>query len=457
MQLPVDFQTKMRQLLQDEYEAFLRSFQEEKHSGLRVNTLKIETESFLKLSPFRLEPVPWAKTGFYYDENDRPGKHPYHEAGLYYIQEPSAMAVAEIASPRPGEKVLDLCAAPGGKTTHLASFMKQEGLLVANEIHPARAKALSQNVERMGIQNVVVTSEPPDRLAARFPEYFDCVLVDAPCSGEGMFRKNPQACEEWSLDHVQLCAMRQHDILKHAADMLRPGGKLVYSTCTFSPEENEQVISAFVKEHSDFEIETVNTYEGFDHGRADWTSAPADSIERTVRIWPHRQRGEGHYIALLRKNGGDSKQRWKKHAAANAKVNSSALKAYYEFAEEHLNETLEGRFALFSDELYIVPDDMLSMDRLKVLRAGLHLGTLKKNRFEPSHALALALRRDQAKRSFNFQPESPEMKAYLRGESLAADGDKGWHLILADGYSIGWAKLAGGMLKNHYPKGLRWF
>ncbi|WP_153126391.1 RsmF rRNA methyltransferase first C-terminal domain-containing protein [Peribacillus tepidiphilus] len=453
MDLPKDFIVKMKGLLKDEYEAFIKSYGENKSQGLRVNTLKVSIDEFLEISPFTLEKIPWVKEGFFYKDEERPGKHPYHEAGLYYIQEPSAMAVGEMMDPQPGEKVLDLCAAPGGKTTHIAARMKQQGFLLTNEIHPARAKILSQNVERMGIKNAVVTNETPDRLAQRFPSYFDRILVDAPCSGEGMFRKDPQACAEWSLENVEMCAIRQIDILKHAANMLRPGGRLVYSTCTFSPEENEGVISQFLMLDSRFEIEEVQVYEGFGKGRADWISDGAANIDRTIRIWPHQVKGEGHYIAVLRKTEGEETT---KRKYAETVKDQKLLKDYLQFAKETLQEIPKGEYVLFGDQLYMIPKEMLSLNNLKVLRAGWHLGTIKKNRFEPSHALALSLKGAEVKNKWNLEKDSPELMAYLRGESLTAEGPKGWYLVEVDGYSIGWGKLVNGVLKNHYPKGLRW-
>jgi NOL1/NOP2/sun family putative RNA methylase len=453
MELPQDFLVKMKELLQDEYEAFLQSYEENKAQGLRVNTLKVSIEEFLKISPFTLEKVPWVKEGFYYGAEDRPGKHPYHEAGLYYIQEPSAMAAGELLDPQPGEKILDLCAAPGGKTTHIAARMNQQGLLLTNEIHPARAKILSQNIERMGVRNAVVTNETPARLAERFPGYFDRILVDAPCSGEGMFRKDPEACAEWSLENVALCAGRQLDILKHAGVMLRPGGRLVYSTCTFSPEENEGTISRFLQEGSGFEVEEIHVYEGFDKGRMDWIPEPAANIEKTIRIWPHHVQGEGHYIAVLRKIAGEepSKRRY-----AKTVTDQKLLKSYFQFAEEALDATPKGDYLLFGEQLYLLPKDMLSLENLKVVRPGWHLGTIKKNRFEPSHALALSLQGDQVKNKWSLCRDSREMISYLKGESLEADGPKGWYLVEVDGFSIGWGKLSDHILKNHYPKGLRW-
>ncbi|HHV98342.1 MAG TPA: NOL1/NOP2/sun family putative RNA methylase [Clostridiaceae bacterium] len=466
MHLPEDFIIKMKELLKDEFEDFIKSYEENRNQGLRVNTLKISVQDFHDKSPFTIKKIPWTQEGFYYGDTDRPGKHPYHEAGLYYIQEPSAMAVGEMVDPMPGEKILDLCAAPGGKTTHIAAKMNQKGFLLANEIHPARAKILSQNVERMGIRNTVVTNETPERLAQRFPGYFDRVLVDAPCSGEGMFRKDPQACEEWSLENVAMCASRQLDILKHAGSMLRPGGRLIYSTCTFSPEENEGVISKFLNSSPEFEVEDIQAYEGFDRGRADWIADAAENIEKTIRIWPHKLQGEGHFIAVLRKKDisegtGGGIERASGIARVNRKylhtsLDRKLLKDYYHFAEEFLSFIPEGKYVLFGEQLYIIPEEMLALENLKVVRPGWHLGTIKKNRFEPSHALGISIKGEQVKYKLNLSADSDEITAYLKGEPLEAEGPKGWYLVEVDGYSIGWGKLTDRILKNHYPKGLRW-
>lgn len=453
MQLPADFLTKMKNLLQEDYEAFVESYQAGQSYGLRMNTLKIAKPDFLHITPFTLTNIPWVEDGYYYKCEERPGKHPFHEAGLYYIQEPSAMAVVEVMQPRPGEKVLDLAAAPGGKTTHMAQYMKQEGLLVANEIHPKRAKILSQNVERMGIKNAVVTNETPERLAKRFPAFFDRILVDAPCSGEGMFRKDPDVCEHWSLENVEKCALLQQDILKDAYNMLTPGGQLVYSTCTFSPEENEQVINELIKNYQDLSVEQVHVYERFSHGLTDLVDDPAEGLSNTIRIWPHEVNGEGHFVAVLRKADGEKDNRYQ---PAKILKNKKQLQNYYEFAKETLTETPEGNFILFGDELYIVPREMIHMEKLKVLRPGWHLGTNKKNRFEPSHALALSLQTEDVKNVWNVSSDADEIIAYLKGETLHASGEKGWYLITVDDYSIGWGKLTGQTMKNHYPKGLRW-
>lgn len=455
IQLPTDFLEKMQSLLGNEFTKFKTSLQLKQSYGLRLNTLKCSLENWLHHQPFNLREVPWVEGGFFYDSDERPGKHPYHAAGLYYIQEPSAMAVVELMDPKPGERILDLAAAPGGKSTHIAQKMAGEGLLVANDIHSSRARALSENIERLGIQNTVVLNEAPDTLAKRFPTYFDRILVDAPCSGEGMFRKNERAIAEWSLSDVQNCALRQEHILAQAAMMLKPGGQLVYSTCTFSPEENEQVINEFVKSHPDFSIETVEVANSFQRGRAEWVSEPVDHIEKTVRLWPHHLEGEGHFIALLRKDE-TAQFSSKRLPLLQPLKNKKRLSHYKEFVSETLNVQLNGNFVLFGDEVYLVPKGMISFDRLKVIRAGWHLGTNKKNRFEPSHALALALSREDCQYTWDLQLDDPTTYAYLRGETFSADGPDGWYVITVDGFSLGWGKLTGETMKNHYPKGLRW-
>ncbi|MDD7024064.1 MAG: RsmF rRNA methyltransferase first C-terminal domain-containing protein [Oscillospiraceae bacterium] len=454
MQLPQEFTERMKHFLGEEYEAFLRSYDREQAQALRVNTLKITSEAFEERNPFSLRRVPWTQNGFYYQAKDRPGKHPYHEAGLYYIQEPSAMAVGELAMARPGERVLDLCAAPGGKTTHLAADMKGRGLLVSNEIHPARAKILAQNVERMGIVNAVVTNETPEKLAKRFSDFFDRIVVDAPCSGEGMFRKEPQAAEQWSLDNVRMCAERQTDILNAAASMLRPGGTLIYSTCTFAPEENEGSISSFLRAHPDFCIKEQEAYKGFLPGHPEWAGGLPET-SHTFRLWPHQLEGEGHYAAVLEKRGEASQLLKEKASVKMPVVDRTVLKLYEQFVKENLTEAPEGVPVLFGEQLYLLPCPM-DLKGLKVLRAGLHVGTIKKNRLEPAHALALALRPEGVKRCFCLNSEEKTAEAYLKGEALPNEGDNGWTLVLVDGHPLGWGKQTGQILKNHYPKGLRW-
>ena len=298
--IPEQFTLRMRRLLGEDYDAFSASFSRPRAVGLRLNPLK--GTSLPDLSAFSLAPVPWEPCGYYYDPETRPGKSAYHEAGLYYLQEASAMAPAALLDPKPGERVLDLCAAPGGKSTQLAGKMQGRGLLVCNEINSKRAKILASNIERLGIANALVLNEHPQRLEPRFKGYFDKILVDAPCSGEGMFRKEEAAVTDWSEETVFMCARRQAEILHSASVMLRPGGRLVYSTCTFSPEENEGSVSEFLHTHPDFSIEAVDA-PWFSPGRPDWIEHPVPGLEKTFRLWPHRLLGEGHYCAVLRKAG----------------------------------------------------------------------------------------------------------------------------------------------------------
>lgn len=475
--LPEQFLYRMQGMLGEEYPAFLNSFSEEKYRALRLNALKYagDGENAAQrlapgsrsagqnagdISPFHLTPVSWAENGYYYEKDDLPGKHPYHEAGVYYIQEPSAMAPVTLLEPQPGEYILDLCAAPGGKSTQIAAMMRGEGLLVTNEIHPARARILSENIERMGIRNACVTNETPQHLAQVFPEYFDRILVDAPCSGEGMFRKNEVACEEWSLENVELCGKRQDEILECAAQMLRPGGRLVYSTCTFAPIENEGSISRFLRKHPEFSIMEIDKkglgLEG--DGVPEFSDDGEDifGLRGTLRLWPHRIKGEGHYAAVLVKEGEVPADY---HAiplhGIQTGISEKELGEYPAFAKEFLCGELTGSYVKFGDNIYLIPENMPNLKGLKVLRPGLHIGTLKKNRFEPSHALALALAPEEAKAVWDLRSAESMVEAYLKGQTFAAEGQKGWYLICVDGFSLGWGKLAGGVMKNHYPKGLR--
>ncbi|WP_227874238.1 RsmF rRNA methyltransferase first C-terminal domain-containing protein [Tumebacillus algifaecis] len=451
---PEAFLTRMQELLGAEYAPFHDALTQPAVQGLRVNTLKTNPERFLEIAPFHLTAVPWVADGFYYEAPDRPGKHPYHAAGVYYIQEPSAMSAAEVLQPKRGDRVLDLCAAPGGKSTHLAALLQGTGLLVANEPHPQRAKILSENIERCGVTNALVTNEMPDRLAERFPAFFDKILVDAPCSGEGMFRKDPDACEEWSPGHVTACAVRQLDILDVASQMLRAGGTLVYSTCTFAPAENEGLIESFLQKYPVFELVEIHTFDHFSPGQPQWAAGGRPELAKTARLWPHRLRGEGHFVAHLRKTDGEPARRQKE--SKPIKLPAEALKSYQQFAEQALRNMPSGEFLLFGDNLYLVPSGLPDLKGLKVVRPGWHLGTLKKNRFEPSHALALGLRVDHIQHTVPLTAAHPDVVHYLRGETLNAESAKGWVVVTVDGFPLGWGKQASGMIKNHYPKGLRW-
>lgn len=464
--LPELFKEKMKSLLSEkEYDEFISSFEEDevRHHALRLNPLKVkEKPDFCK------EPVPWEENGFYYDADSAPGKHPYHEAGIYYIQEPSAMSPVHFLDPRPGEKILDLCAAPGGKSTQIACRMDSEGILVTNEINRDRAKILSLNIERMGIKNALVLNEDSGHLSQIFEGYFDKILVDAPCSGEGMFRKNEEAFSEWSPENVEMCAERQKEILDNAAKMLVPGGRLVYSTCTFSPEENEKNVSSFLDRNRDFHVMHVELTGGMENGRTEFAGPECNpEVADSVRLWPHRVRGEGHFLCVFKRDG-----EMVSGAASyipggrNIKAKSEMIKVFNTFAEECFDTSFKlpnGIIISFGDQLYLAPSDMPGINGLKVIRPGLHLGTVKKDRFEPSHALALAIKPENVKLSVDLPSDSADIRQFLNGQTLrlsessftGKDKVKGWCLVTTDGYSIGWGKLASGMLKNHYPKGLR--
>lgn len=451
MELPIKFLKKMQNILGDEYDAFIKTYEENRKAALRINTLKGNSERLFSVLGETLSPVPWTSDGYFYPDTIQPGKSPLHEAGAYYIQEPSAMLPAELLKAQPGECILDLCAAPGGKTTKIAADMKGEGLLVANEIHPKRAAILSSNVERMGIKNAVVTNESSDRLLKKFPEFFDRILVDAPCSGEGMFRKDEEARAQWSEENVIKCAVRQKKILDNAAAMLRPGGRLVYSTCTFSPEENEKMIVDFLNDHPDFSVEKTDTPPRISNGRPEL----AGNDERaafTFRIWPHLTEGEGHFTAVLKKDG-ESENIYRNSNISPCPKEYEKL--YRAFADEFLVNPPLGEISAFGENLYIMPPFLPSLDGIKVLRFGLHLGTVKKNRFEPSHSLAMALEPQDAIQCAELSISDKEIFAYLRGETIPAGDLKGWCLISVSEYTTGWGKAAGGIIKNHYPKGLR--
>ena len=427
--LPEAFLTRMQQQLGEEYPAFLESLERPRAVALRFDPQKGPVPSL----PFVKEPVPWEPMGYYYDPQARPGLHPYHEAGVYYLQEASAMSAVALLDPQPGETVCDLCAAPGGKSTQIAGRMKGQGLLLCNEYSPARAKILSRNIERMGVANAIVTNEKTGNLAQRLPGFFDRVLVDAPCSGEGMFRKEEAAVTDWSQETVEMCAARQAEILENAAVLLKPGGRLVYSTCTFAPEEDEQAVAAFLERHPEFVPEEVE---------APWfTPGPQGSY----RMWPHRLLGEGHFGAVLRKLEGEEPEIPPEKAVALPKVWDS-------FAREVGVGLPEGIPLTFGTRLYWAPPGTPALRGLRVLRAGLELGELKKDRLEPAHALAL-WGRDFA----NILPlsaQGPEIERYLHAEVLPGH-IRGWCLVTVDGYSIGWGKGDGNQVKNHYPKGLR--
>ena len=427
--LPQAFLDRIEMQLGEEYPQFLQSLEQPRAVALRFNPLKGEAPGL----PFVKEPVPWEPMGYYYDPEARPGLHPFHEAGVYYLQEASAMAPVTLLDPQPGERICDLCAAPGGKSTQIAGRLGGEGFLLCNEFNPKRAKILSRNVERMGISNALVTNAHPEDLAKRLPGFFDRVLVDAPCSGEGMFRKEEAAVTDWSQETVEMCARRQVEILGSAARLVRPGGRLVYSTCTFAPEENEETVKAFLVENPDFYPVEMD---------APWFT-PAGPGQ--FRLWPHKLRGEGHFAAVLQRVGEEP-------CTGDVVLGEKLPKLWQEFAKGLGIQLPTGKAITFGTALYWVPEDMPTLKGLKVLRPGLELGMVKKDRFEPAHALALWLRTCQNVQ--DFPADCQEIRKYMGGDVVPSQ-KKGWCLVTADGYSLGWGKGDGTVLKNHYPKGLR--
>lgn len=461
MQLPEAFLTRMKQELGDEFGDFLASYDNNAAYGLRVNQLFGAGSTIAQKSPFSLSPIPWCPEGFYANIEEKPGRHALHEAGAYYIQEPSAMCAIPLVDPKPGEIILDLCAAPGGKSTGLAGRMQDKGLLVANEIIPSRAKILSQNIERLGVKNAIVTNEAPDTLAEHFPLFFDKILVDTPCSGEGMFHKDDTAIQEWSPEHVSMCADRGAMILDYADMMLRPGGVLVYSTCTFAQDENEDQIQHFLTTHPEYKIESWTDFIPENSGIS------CGKIPGTMRIWPHKAKGEGHFAVRLIKAGALASETRENSVSANKKSKRKKpskkafdLSSFYDFAKKQFPESFvieEESLTLFGEELYLIPNNMNSLKGLKILRAGLHLGTFKKNRFEPSHALSkVILRYGFAKQ---YEVNLDDATKYLHGETLLSNETKesvnSWTIITHNGYPLGFAKGNNGVYKNHYPKGLR--
>lgn len=459
--LPEGFLERMRLLLKDEFDAFRASYDAPPVAGLRVNTLKIAVETFRALAPFALTAVPWCPAGFTVPDDAAAGRHPWHAAGLYYLQEPSAMAVAELLDPQPGERVLDLAAAPGGKATHIASLMAGQGLLIANEPHPRRAWILAENLERWGAGHVAITNETPERLADRFAGFFDRVLLDAPCSGEGMFRKSVAARREWSPALIQGCARRQALILEQAARLVRPGGRLVYATCTFAPEEDEAVIARFLAAHADFDLVAPAARPGFAAGRADWLGegeigrGRLPDLTLTVRLWPHTGPGDGHFCAILQRRPGAEEP------APNpwriSPLPRPAEQAYHAFCAANLTATPAAeRLALVGAYLYALPPALPDLAGLRFLHPGWWLGAVKREHFTPSHALALRLRPADVQRCADLPADSPDLHAYCRGESFRSPGADGWTLVTADGFAMGWGKRVEGVVKSHYPKGLRW-
>ena len=461
--LPELFTERMQKMLGRDYPAFLQSFDNPFRNGIRVNTLKTSPEEFsLRYAP-DLKHVPWNPNGFYIDEKKKYSTHPLYHAGLYYIQEASAMLPAHLADVQPGEKVLDLCAAPGGKSTAVGAALQGDGLLVSNDISRSRAKALLHNIEAFGIPNAAVISEYPDKLASQFAAFFDKILIDAPCSGEGMFHKEPAMVNAWTAKGPEEYHKIQKEILTAADKMLRPGGRLIYSTCTFAPLEDEGTITWFLDQHSEYTVcdirsERPELADCLAPGRPEWIDGN-ENLSRAFRVWPHLTEGEGHFAVVLQKSGNASSCEKKSGKKTAGKNDLKELEPFFVFLkkEEITPDFDSERIILSQGYVRYVPKSMPALSGVHILRSGLFLGEIKKGRFEPSTAFARALDPGKCRKVISFPSDSSEVLRYLKCETLSVDSDlpAGWYLVCTDNYPLGWAKIASGTLKNKYPPGWR--
>ena len=433
------FDARMKSLLKDEYDDFKKALLEKPVKGLYLNRNKKNVERVLDKNYVEHHPI--VENGYLYDENYHPGRSAYFLAGLYYIQEPSAMLVADALPIEPDDFVLDMCGAPGGKSCEIASRLTGEGVLIANDIEASRARILSENIERFGLDNTIVTNVDPMRFTKQFQEAFDKIVLDAPCSGEGMFRKLEQAIDTWSEEKVLECAHIQKNLLKGAYDMLKQGGMVIYSTCTYSYEENEAMVHYAVDELG-FELLPLNKSNGL---------CPGVDLDEVVRCYPHHYRGEGHFIALLRKPGNSPR---KQVRTIKPSVNLADLKVLKAFYQENLNKKVPSYIIENNGHLYAVKKNVPELKGIRVLRNGLYLGEARKNRFIPSYSLALTLTKQDVKRSYDYPCDSEEIKKYIHGETLEGTGEKGFGVIFVDGYPLSFYKESN-QVKNLFPKGLR--
>lgn len=458
MELPVAFEQKMKEMLGPDYENYLASFECDAYQGLRVNTAKISVEDFIKLSPYELKQVSWCPNGFYYDKAQKPAKHPFYFAGLYYIQEPSAMTTASLLPVEEGDMVLDLCAAPGGKSTELAAKLNGTGLLVTNDISNSRAKALLKNMEVFGVGNALVTSEPPNELTKRFPEFFDKILIDAPCSGEGMFRKQGNMTKAWEKNGVDLFVGLQRSILKEAVTMLKPGGIMIYSTCTFSKEENEQAIEYLLSLDDSLHLQELPLFDGFDKGHPEWGLTGNEELTKCRRLWPHRIEGEGHFVAMVRKDRNQAAAPITEYIFSKERLSREAV----DFIESIRYPFDLSRMDVQKERVFYIPEKMPYVKGLRILRCGLYMGDMKKNRFEPSQSLAMFLKASQFPNSICLSVTDERVIKYLKGETIELEENErnvykdGICLICVEQYPLGFGKLSKGTIKNKYLPGWRW-
>ncbi len=455
MQLPELFIENMRKILGPELKAYLESYEKPRFMGLRVNVSKISVEEFERINPFRsLRKVPWIENGYYYTEEDTPTKHPYYYAGLYYIQEPSAMTPAHVLPVEKGDRVLDLCAAPGGKATELAAKLSHTGLLVANDASASRTKALLKNLEVFGMPNIFITSEMGDRLDRYFHEFFDKILIDAPCSGEGMFRKQSHMIAAWERQGPEVFAKMQREILDQAAALLKPGGMMLYSTCTFSELENEGSVDAFLKKHPDFHLAEIPWYEGFCPGKPELVGSTFP-LDKCVRLFPHKIDGEGHFLALLQRDGvqGGSE------LAGKLPVGKLPPELT-EFLKDVRMPLDQSRIQIKDTKVFWMPEGIGKCPGLRFLRSGLYMGELLKKRFEPSQAFAMVLKKEEYASVIDLPALDERILRYLKGETIEVEDKEcarsgGWQLVCVDGYPLGWGKLIRGTLRNKYFSGWR--
>ena len=455
MELPKAFIENMKCILGPELPEYLESYKKPRFTGLRINTSKLSVQEFEQINPFKsLRKVPWVSNGYYYTEEDAPTHHPYYYAGLYYIQEPSAMTPAAMLPVEEGERVLDLCAAPGGKATELAAKLNHTGLLVANDASASRTKALLKNLEVFGMPNILVASEMGDRLDSYFHAYFDKILIDAPCSGEGMFRKQPHMIPAWEKQGPEVFSRMQREILNQAAELLKPGGMMLYSTCTFSELENEGSIDYFLKNHPDFHLADIPACDGFCPGQPALVGS-SFPLEKCVRLFPHKIDGEGHFLALLQRNG-----RKIPNASGERQRNPKLPPELEEFLQDvtmHMDRSL---IQIKDTKVFLMPEGVGRYPGLRFLRSGLYMGEILKKRFEPSQAFAMTLKKEEYASVINLSAGDRRTIRYLKGETIEVEEKEsarpaGWQLVCVDGYPLGWGKLVQGALRNKYFSGWR--
>lgn len=446
--LPAEYTDRMKQLLDDEFSEYEKALEMAPVKGFRINTDKISVEEFEKLNIFSAGKIPYVENGYYLDY-DKIGNHPYHHAGMIYVQEPGAMAPAECVEINPDWNILDMCAAPGGKSTQLKNKLGENGILVSNEIIPSRCKILTGNIERLGLKNVVTTCMDTSRLAKTFPDTFDLIMVDAPCSGEGMFRKEEIAIDEWSIENVKKCAARQLDILENAVVCLKNGGYIIYATCTFSLEENEMVIDSFLQSHPEFEIvQAKNEVIDSTSDGIEFDGCKCDNIRYARRFYPHKAKGEGQFMAVLHNRNEKAAYNYNK-PKNNIKIDKTVI----DFLDDVLIDYDKNKVIMYNgNPVYFTPD--FEIEKGTAFSCGVTIGEIKKNYIQPHHQFFMALGND-FKRKINLSAESEEIKKYLHGEEIDVDCPNGWAVVTVDGCSVGGAKVVNGKAKNHYPKGLR--